>query len=85
MDGCFVPNLTYGFPLVAAMRQATSLPLDVHLMISEPERYVADFVEAGADLVTIHVEATQQPAAALDAIRDAGGVHGPRAQSPHTD
>jgi ribulose-phosphate 3-epimerase len=57
MDGFFVPNLTFGPPVVAAVRQSTTLPLDVHLMIHEPDRYVADFVKAGANSITVHVEA----------------------------
>jgi len=57
MDGHFVPNITIGIPVVAALRRATRLPLDVHLMIAAPERYVADFAKAGADIITVHVEA----------------------------
>src|ERR1700676_3655147 len=57
MDGRFVPNLTVGPPVVRALRAATKLPLDVHLMIVEPERYLRDFAEAGADGLTVHAEA----------------------------
>ena len=57
MDGHFVPNISIGLPVVAALRKITSLPLDVHLMITQPERYVADFVKAGASILTVHVEA----------------------------
>jgi ribulose-phosphate 3-epimerase len=57
MDGRFVPNLTIGPPVVKALRAATKLPLDVHLMIVEPERYLEDFAKAGADSITVHVEA----------------------------
>jgi len=57
MDGHFVPNLTIGPPVVAALRRVTALPLDVHLMIEEPDRYIPDFAEAGADLITVHQEA----------------------------
>src|SRR5512143_675634 len=57
MDGRFVPNLTIGPIVVEAIRKRTRLPLDVHLMIVEPDRYVADFVSAGADYVTVHAEA----------------------------
>src|SRR5882757_9318703 len=57
MDGRFVPNITIGPPVVAALRKRTKLPLDCHLMIVEPERYVEAFAEAGADTITIHVEA----------------------------
>jgi ribulose-phosphate 3-epimerase len=57
MDGRFVPNISFGPPIVAAVRQVTDLPLDVHLMIEEPERYVEAFVEAGANVLTVHAEA----------------------------
>lgn len=57
MDGLFVPNITIGIPVVAAIRKITDLPLDVHLMIDRPIRYVEQFCDAGADIVTIHVEA----------------------------
>jgi len=57
MDGHFVPNITIGPAVVASIRPLTTLPLDVHLMIEHPERYVAEFVKAGADIVTVHVEA----------------------------
>lgn len=59
MDGVFVPNFTYGMPIVAAFRALTELPLDVHLMIARPEQYVESFIEAGADLLSFHVEATE--------------------------
>jgi ribulose-phosphate 3-epimerase len=76
MDGQFVPNFTYGLPIVAAFRRLTNLPLDVHLMIDRPERYVGRFVEAGANMVTIHLEATERPAEALAEIRRAGAAAG---------
>ncbi len=57
MDGVFVPNITIGIPVVASVNAATDLPLDVHLMIDAPERYIAEFIEAGADILTIHPEA----------------------------
>ena len=57
MDGIFVPNITIGIPVVAAIRRITQLPLDVHLMIDRPLRYVDDFCKAGSDLLTVHVEA----------------------------
>ena len=57
MDGEFVPNITIGMPVVAAIRRITDLPLDVHLMIDRPVRYVKEFCKAGADILTIHVEA----------------------------
>lgn len=67
MDGIFVPNITIGIPVVAALRKVTDLPLDVHLMIDRPVRYVEDFVKAGADFVTIHIEA-DQPQNTLEAL-----------------
>jgi ribulose-phosphate 3-epimerase len=76
MDGRFVPNLTFGPILVAATRRLTRLFLDVHLMIEEPERWVEEYVRAGADLVTIHVEATKRPAATLEHIRALGAMAG---------
>ena len=57
MDGRFVPNISMGFPILDAIRKRTRLPLDLHLMIVEPERYLADFAAAGADMLTVHVEA----------------------------
>lgn len=69
MDGRFVPNLTYGLPIVEACRRATDLPLDVHLMIEEPQRYVQQFQAAGADSITFHVEAVADPAPLLREIR----------------
>ncbi len=72
MDGRFVPNLTYGMPIVEACRRLTDLPLDVHLMIEQPEQYLRQFQEAGADILTIHVEATDDPVAALQQIRELG-------------
>lgn len=71
MDGHFVPNLTIGAPVVKSLRPVTRLPLDVHLMIEEPERYVDDFCKAGSDYLTIHVESTNQVEATLKRIRDA--------------
>src|SRR5690606_21752604 len=72
MDGNFVPNLTYGMPVVAALRRLTDLPLDVHLMISHPEQYIDQFYEAGADVLTIHVEAVSDPRPVLARIRELG-------------
>ena len=72
MDGVFVPNISFGFPVMKPIRKATSKLLDVHLMIVEPEKYVARFVEAGADLVTFHLEATKDPAGCIARIREAG-------------
>ena len=67
MDGIFVPNISIGIPVVAALRKVTDLPLDVHLMIDRPIRYVEDFVKAGADYLTIHIEA-DQPQNTLEAL-----------------
>jgi ribulose-phosphate 3-epimerase len=76
MDGRFVPNLTIGPVVVEAIRKRTRLPLDVHLMIVEPERYVGDFVRAGADIVTVHVEACPHLQRVLAQIREAGARAG---------
>lgn len=76
MDGQFVPNLTYGMPLVTAFRRLTDLPLDVHLMISQPQNYLTQFVDAGADVVTIHVEAVDDPRPVLTEIRRLGAGAG---------
>ncbi len=74
MDGDFVPNITIGIPVVKALRPVTDLTLDVHLMISKPIRYVEQFVKAGADWLTIHIEADQphNNLACLDKIRELG-------------
>jgi len=69
MDGNFVPNLSYGMPIVHALRQLTALPLDVHLMIREPAKYVRQFREAGADVMTFHIEAVPEPRDLLAQIR----------------
>jgi ribulose-phosphate 3-epimerase len=72
MDGHFVPNLTFGAPVVKAIRPHTRLPLDVHLMIAPVDRYLKDFAAAGADTITIHAEATPDIAASLAAVRGLG-------------
>lgn len=74
MDGLFVPNISIGIPVVQALRPVTELPLDVHLMIDRPIRYVEQFIKAGADWLTIHIEADTQEnnLAALDKIRSLG-------------
>src|ERR1700722_14866096 len=72
MDGRFVPNLTIGPPVVKALRAATKLPLDVHLMIVEPEKYLHDFAAAGADGITVHVEACPHLHRTLQEIRHLG-------------
>ena len=76
MDGHFVPNLTIGAPVVAALKRATRLPLDVHLMIERPEDSLSRYLEAGADWVSVHVEATRHLQRCLDAIRRAGAQAG---------
>ena len=72
MDGCFVPNITYGMPIVAALRRLTELPLDVHLMIMEPAKYAEQFRDAGADLLTVHVESNGGARELLQQIRELG-------------
>jgi ribulose-phosphate 3-epimerase len=76
MDGRFVPNITIGPVVVAAIRKRTRLPLDVHLMIVEPERYLADFARAGADSLTVHAEACPHLARTLAQIRELGARAG---------
>jgi ribulose-phosphate 3-epimerase len=76
MDGHFVPNLSLGIPIVEAVRRSTSLPLDVHLMISSPERYVRAFRRAGADLLTFHIEVAPDPRPLLAEIRGLGCAAG---------
>lgn len=72
MDGHFVPNLTIGAPVVKSLKKVSPLPLDVHLMIEKPERYIEDFAKAGADWLTVHVEATNDVAGCLRRIRELG-------------
>ncbi|MEM7168338.1 MAG: ribulose-phosphate 3-epimerase, partial [Planctomycetota bacterium] len=72
MDGHFVPNLSIGAPVVKSLRAATDLPLDVHLMISDPAKYLDEFIEAGSDSITFHIEAVSDPAPLLQRIRAAG-------------
>jgi ribulose-phosphate 3-epimerase len=72
MDGHFVPNITIGVPVVASLRKATRLPLDVHLMIENPELYIQAFAEAGANMISVHQEATPHLDRALNLIREHG-------------
>lgn len=72
MDGKYVPNITFGQKMVHDLRQHTKLPLDVHLMIVEPERYVTEFAEAGADIITVHAEATMHLDRTLQLIKTGG-------------
>lgn len=76
MDGVFVPNISFGFPVMSPVRKATDKVLDVHLMIVEPERYATRFIEAGADYVTFHHEACANPRAAIAEIHKAGAKAG---------
>ena len=76
MDNHFVPNLTLGAPIVASLRKATKMPLDCHLMVEQPEKLIPDFLKAGADGITIHVESTKDVAACLKSIRDGGARAG---------
>lgn len=76
MDGRFVPNITVGFPVVKAISRATRLPIDAHLMIVEPGRYAEQFVKAGAQMVSIHIEADPHAHRTLTTIRDAGARAG---------
>ena len=76
MDGLFVPNISFGFPVMKPVRKATAKVLDVHLMIVEPEKYVKRFVEAGADYVTFHHEACANPRATIAEIKAAGAKAG---------
>lgn len=83
MDGVFVPNISFGFPVMKILKQQAKKPLDVHLMIVQPERYVDAFAEAGADVLTVHYEASTHLHRTLDAIRKAGMKAGV-ALNPHT-
>jgi len=76
MDGHFVPNITIGAPVVASIRPITSLPLDVHLMIEHPERYISEFVNAGADIITVHVEASPHLQSTIRLIKELGARAG---------
>jgi ribulose-phosphate 3-epimerase len=76
MDGHFVPNISLGIPVVASLHKATRLPLDVHLMIEQPEEYIEDFIRAGADRVLVHQEATAHLDRALEMIRENGAQAG---------
>jgi len=76
MDGHFVPNITIGPAVTAALRNVTKLPLDCHLMIDEPDRYVDDFIEAGADMISVHVEAARHLHRTLSRIQELGAKAG---------
>ena len=83
MDGRFVPNITIGPLIVKAARRSTTMPIDVHLMIVEPEKYIQDFRDAGADMITVHAEACDHLDRQLQAIRATGAKAGV-ALNPHT-
>jgi ribulose-phosphate 3-epimerase len=70
MDGLFVPNISFGIPIVSSIRKMTKKPLDVHLMIIEPERYIDKFIEIGSDILTVHIEATSEMDEILDKMKD---------------
>ena len=72
MDGLFVPSISFGMPLISSIRKTTNRFFDVHLMIEKPERYIQDFVDCGADSITFHLEATEDPAAVIRQIHEAG-------------
>ena len=72
MDGIFVPNISFGIPVIASLRKCSDIIFDVHLMITEPQRYVADFAKAGADIITIHYESCDDPAAVIKEIKALG-------------
>lgn len=76
MDGSFVPNMSYGMPIVSALRKVTDLLLDVHLMIVDPTTYAPQFMDAGADMITFHIEALAEPSALLETIRSQGVAAG---------
>lgn len=76
MDGRFVNNITIGIPVVASLKKVSKIPLDVHLMIEEPEKYVPQFIQAGSDWLTFHVEATSNPILLLQKIRSLGAKAG---------
>ncbi len=76
MDGIFVPSISFGMPLIESIRPATKQFFDVHLMIVEPERYIQEFVDCGADGITFHLEATKDPGMVIDRIHQAGAKAG---------
>lgn len=72
MDGCFVPSISFGLPVVKAVRKETGRVLDLHLMVEEPERYISDFAEAGADIITVHAEACRHLDHTIGAVKKQG-------------
>ncbi len=83
MDGVFVPNISFGFPVMKTLKKYAQKPLDVHLMIVEPDRYIQQFADAGAEVITVHYEACTHLHRTLAAIKDAGAMAGV-AINPHT-
>lgn len=83
MDGVFVPNISFGFPVVSAIKKHATKPLDVHLMIANPDQYIQDFKNAGADILTVHYEACTHLHRTIQAIKQAGMKAGV-ALNPHT-
>jgi ribulose-phosphate 3-epimerase len=84
MDGVFVPNISFGFPVIKAIKQHAKKPLDVHLMIVNPERYIKDFKDAGADILSVHYEASTHLHRTIQAIK-AEGMKAGVAINPHTN
>jgi ribulose-phosphate 3-epimerase len=76
MDGMFVPNMSFGLPVVEAMKRHSSIPIDVHLMVAQPERYISHFRDAGADIITIHAEACVHLHATIQQIHASGAKAG---------
>ena len=83
MDGVFVPNISLGLPVISAIKRHATKPLDVHLMIVQPERYIADFKKAGADILTVHLEASTHLHRSIGAIKESGMLAGV-ALNPHS-
>lgn len=83
MDGIFVPSISFGMPVIQSLRSGSSMIFDVHLMVTEPKRYVEDFRKAGADIITVHLEACEDVRGTLEAIKELGAVAG-LAFSPET-
>lgn len=76
MDGIFVPSISFGIPLIRSIRSANDLIFDVHLMVTEPKRYIADFRKAGADIISVHIEACGDVRETLEAIKELGAIPG---------
>ncbi len=83
MDGVFVPNISFGFPVIKSIKKLANKPLDVHLMIVQPERYIKDFKEAGADILSVHIEASTHLHRTIGAIKE-NGMKAGVAINPHT-